>query len=207
LSPQSSVHSHQPDEPATVHVYTTRSDAEIARAKLSGEGIDAIVMADDEGGLNPGFFARYGVRVLVRADQLDPARDALGVASLRVPEEALEAMVQHARTNAPEEACGLFAVGADREVTMVYCLTNTDQSNVSYTIDPGEHFGALEHARRSGWRIGGVFHSHPSSPPVPSPSDLRDTDPEWVSVIVGATELRAYRIRDGLATEVMIERG
>ncbi|GMQ85329.1 MAG: hypothetical protein BMS9Abin07_0895 [Acidimicrobiia bacterium] len=201
MSPASS------DELATVHVYTTRSDAEIARAKLAGEGIETIVMADDEGGLNPGFFARYGVRVLVRPDRLDAAREALGVASLRVPMQALEAMIQHARYNAPEEACGLFAIGDDRAVTMVYCLTNIERSKVSYTIDPVEHFGALEHARRCGWDIGGVFHSHPSSPPIPSPADLTGLDPEWVSVVVGSEQVRAFRIHAGTADEVLIERG
>jgi proteasome lid subunit RPN8/RPN11 len=193
------------DDLATVVVYTTRSDAEIARAKLIGEGIEALVFADDEGGLNPGFFAYYGVRVVVRADQLDAAREALGADPLRIPAEAFEAMSQHARLNAPEEACGLFAVGVDGAVTMVYCLTNADHSTTSYTIDPEEHYHAWEHARRHGWEIGGVFHSHPLSPPVPSPSDLVGLDPDWVSVILGATEARGYRVEAGRATEVAIE--
>lgn len=189
-----------------VVVYTTRSDAEIASAKLAGEGIDALVMADDEGGLNPGFYAMYGVRVLVRADQADAARLAIGVAALRIPEEAIEAMVQHARFCGPEEACGLYAVGNDGVVSMIYCLTNTDRSTTSYTIEPTELFHAWQHARRNGWEIGGVFHSHPASPPVPSPADLVGLDPDWVSVIVGTRELRAYEVRDGIPIEVMIER-
>ena len=193
-----------------VVVYSTRSDAEIAKAKLAGEGIEALVMADDEGGLNPGFYAMYGVRLLVRADQVHAARMAIGVVPLRIPEEAVEAMVQHARFCGPEEACGLFAVrddglGQGRVVSMIYCLTNTDRSATSYTIDPTEHFHAWQHAQRNGWEIGGVFHSHPTSPPVPSPTDLVGLDPDWVSVIVGTRELRAYRIRDGIPTEVMIE--
>ena len=109
----------------SVVVYTTRSDAEIARAKLAGEGIEALVMADDEGGLNPGFYARYGVRVLVRADQSDAARLAIGVAALRIPEEAVAAMVQHARFCGPEEACGLFAVGGDGVVSTQERLRST----------------------------------------------------------------------------------
>ena len=191
----------------TVHVYTTRSDAEIAKAKLSSEGIEAIVVADDEGGLNPGFYDHYGVRVVVRAGQRAAARRALDVASLIIPSQALEAMIQHARSAAPEEACGLFAVGDEAAVTMVYCLTNTQHSAVAYTIDPTEHYHAWEHARRNGWDIGGVYHSHPASPAVPSPVDLVGLDPDWVSVIVGAREVRAYRMRDGVATGVAVDRG
>ena len=55
----------------TVAVYPTRSDAEIVRARLVSDGIEAIVIADDEGGLNPGFYSRYGVRVVVASNDLD----------------------------------------------------------------------------------------------------------------------------------------
>ena len=206
MSRESRATSREPDDLVTVHVYATRSDAEIAKAKLAGEGIDALVMADDEGGLNPGFYAMYGVRLVVREDQLESARRSIGVSPLRLPSQAADAMVQHARFCAPEEACGLFAVDDAGVVSMVYCLTNTDESKTSYTIDPEEHFHAWQHADRHGWTIGGVFHSHPASPPVPSPSDLQGLDPEWVSVIVGTRELRAYRVRGGIPTEVMIER-
>jgi len=58
----------------TVTVLGLRSDAEIARAVLASAGIRSVVRADDEGGLNPGFFSEYGVRVEVRADEADAAR-------------------------------------------------------------------------------------------------------------------------------------
>ena len=38
-----------------------------------------MVVADDEGGLNPGFYSRYGVRLVVRAEDLDEARSVLAV--------------------------------------------------------------------------------------------------------------------------------
>lgn len=192
-------------EPITVEVYHTRSDAEIARAKLAGMGIDAAVIPDDEGGLNPGFYARYGVRVIVPSSRLAEAQTALGVGGLRLPVEAETAMLQHARFCAPQEACGLFAIDERGSVTMVYCLSNTAGSSVSYTIDPGESFHAWRHAERNGWQIGGVFHSHPGSPPAPSPADLDGLDPAWVSVITSGEQLRAFRIVGGAAIEVVIE--
>lgn len=193
-------------EPVTVQVYLTRSDAEIARAKLGGLGIDAAVIADDEGGLNPGFFARYGVRVIVPPGRLAEAQAALGVGGLRLPAEAEAAILQHARFCAPQEACGLLAVDDRGSVTMVYCLTNADASSVSYTIDPQELFHAWRHAERNGWEIGGVFHSHPGSAAVPSAADLEGLDPGWVSVITSGEQLRAFRVAGGVATEVGIER-
>ncbi len=65
------------DDLATVAVYETRGDAEITRALLQDAGIDALVQADDEGGLNPGFYRDYGVRVVVRPGDAVAARELL----------------------------------------------------------------------------------------------------------------------------------
>ncbi|MGI9611243.1 MAG: hypothetical protein ACR2NL_13195 [Acidimicrobiia bacterium] len=62
---------------ATVAVYGLRHQAEVAKAMLASAGIDAMVVADDEGGLNPGFFADYGVRVVVRSAELAAAQGVL----------------------------------------------------------------------------------------------------------------------------------
>jgi proteasome lid subunit RPN8/RPN11 len=199
------------DLPA-VRVYVTRGDAEVARARLGAEGIEALVIADNEGGLNPGFFANYGVRVVVRAQDLDRARAALGddSVSVRVHPEAAEAMIQHGRFDYPNEACGLIAVDETGGVRMVYCLTNVDRSALRFTVDPGEHFHAWKHAERNGWRIGGSFHSHTESRAAPSPADVAGAlDPSWIYLIVGpiatgAPEVRAYRIVHGDVAEITI---
>ena len=65
------------DDLATVAIFETRGDAEITRALLADGGIDALVQADDEGGLNPGFFRDYAVRVVVREADATAARDLL----------------------------------------------------------------------------------------------------------------------------------
>lgn len=52
-------------DPVTVATFESRDEADIAVAALAAAGIGAMVVADDEGGLNPGFYADYGVRVVV----------------------------------------------------------------------------------------------------------------------------------------------
>ena len=106
---------------ATVAVYSVRSDAEIVRARLVSEGIEAIVIADDEGGLNPGFYSRYGVRVVVAAADLAAAHAALDLDVVIIPREAISKMIDHSRACAPNEACGLVAE-LDGVVTKVYAL-------------------------------------------------------------------------------------
>jgi len=194
---------------ATVSVYTTRSDAEIARARLKADGINAIVIADNEGGLNPGFYSRYGVRVVVTPDDLSDARESLGIDIVGIPAAMLESMVGHTRAEAPFEGCGLVA-GVGDEVTRIYPMRNVDHAPDRFTLDPAEHFAAWQDATSNGWQITGSFHSHPDAAPIPSEADLDGgTEPGWVNFIVGVEggriAVQGWRYDDGVAVPVGIE--
>lgn len=63
----------------TIGTYLWRGDAEIAKARLAAEGILSFVAVDDEGGLNPGFFNDYRIRLLVERREAARARAALEV--------------------------------------------------------------------------------------------------------------------------------
>jgi proteasome lid subunit RPN8/RPN11 len=194
----------------TLAVYSTRSDAEIVKARLTSDGIEAIVIADDEGGLNPGFYSRYGVRVVVASGDLSDARESVGVEVIGVPDEAMQLMVDHTRAWAPNEACGLIA-GVDDRVTKIYQLVNADPGPDRFTLDPEEYFAVWQDATAHGWEILGLFHSHPTAAPVPSAADMDGGgDPAWVNLIIGVEDgrisLRAYRYAAGVASPVEIER-
>ena len=61
-----------------IRAFTGRLEAEQAQAYLVGQGIDAMVMADDGGGMYAGLsLGRKGVRLLVRNEDADRAREAL----------------------------------------------------------------------------------------------------------------------------------
>jgi proteasome lid subunit RPN8/RPN11 len=128
-----------------------------------------------------------------------------------LPSEIRTAIESHARSDFPNEACGLLATDGAGRIRMAYPLTNADRSAHRFRIDPDEHWGALRHAERNGWSIGGAFHSHPASDPVPSPTDVAGAlDPDWIHVIVGPMDsgtpsIAAYRIVDGTTTAVSIE--
>ena len=118
-----------------------------------------------------------------------------------------DAMVTHARRCLPEEACGLLAVDETGCIRAAYALTNADHSSTAFTIDPDDHFRALTDAEAMGWRIGGVFHSHPVTAAVPSRTDIaKMLEPGWLHVIVGFAdgeqpEVRGWWIEGGVATE------
>jgi proteasome lid subunit RPN8/RPN11 len=194
----------------TVAVYPFRSDAEIAVARLAADGIRSAVRADDEGGLSPGFFTRFGVRVVVDDDDLEDAYMSLGVERITFRREMVEAMFAHAVWAHPDEACGLVAVDDAGNPMMVFCLTNADASEHRFTIDPVEHFGCGSYAERAGWHVGGVFHSHTTSEAYPSDADVGGGgDPDWLNVIVGPVVgpnpvVRAFRFEDGVVSEASV---
>jgi hypothetical protein len=57
----------------TVATYLYRGEAEIGLLLLAAAGIPARVVADDEGGLSPGFFVEHRVRLVVLGEHEDAA--------------------------------------------------------------------------------------------------------------------------------------
>ena len=125
-----------------------------------------------------------------------------------LPRAVLEAIVAHARAEAPLECCGLLIGSAD-SIEESYPVENTRRSPVAFEVDPAGHFSAIRRARGLGRAVIGAYHSHPRSPAVPSETDVREAnDPEFVHVIVSLAldrpEVRAFRITDGAATELQL---
>jgi proteasome lid subunit RPN8/RPN11 len=193
----------------TVRVFPYRSDAEIARARLAADGIRSMVFVDDEGGLNPGFYTNYGVRLVVAGADIEDALTSLGIERFSIGRPAVEAIVWHARGAFPIEACGLILFDGVHPV-FVCPLTNQDASERRFTIDPSEHHGVWRFAEANGWVVGGIFHSHPRSEAYPSGADVSGgSDPDWVHIIVGPvagnrTTLRAFRIVEGAVSELTV---
>jgi proteasome lid subunit RPN8/RPN11 len=124
---------------------------------------------------------------------------------MRVRQTVVEAMIAHARAQTPLECCGLL-LGRGNLIDESIPATNIRASAVAYCVDPRDHFAAIRRARATDRRVIGAYHSHPSSPPAPSPTDVAEAfDAELLYVIVslqrGEPEIRAYRIESGNFTE------
>lgn len=66
------------EELVVAHVYTFRHEAEIARGMLEADGIEAVIAADDCGGLRPLMGAASGgAKLLVRRSDVEKARKLL----------------------------------------------------------------------------------------------------------------------------------
>jgi putative signal transducing protein len=65
-------------ELVVVHTFSSRPEADVAASALEAAGIDAMIQADDGGGMRPAMaWAGVGFEVIVRASDVDAAREIL----------------------------------------------------------------------------------------------------------------------------------
>jgi len=120
-------------------------------------------------------------------------------------------IVEHARREFPNEACG-FLAGKGRKVSKVYRMVNTEKGGMRYSISLKEQFDAARDMRSQDLEMVGIYHSHPNVRPSPSFRDIQlALHPECsyviISLINGIPEVRSFRIRGGVVAEEEIDVG
>ena len=108
---------------------------------------------------------------------------------LLLPRQFYGAILKQARTELPNECCGLLAgvrEGDVLRVEKVYPLVNEAASPVEYQSEPRSMFAADKDMRALGIEILATYHSHPSGEPVPSKTDLeRSYGSDVIHFIIG----------------------
>jgi [CysO sulfur-carrier protein]-S-L-cysteine hydrolase len=130
---------------------------------------------------------------------------------MRIPRELYEQIVAHARSEAPNECCGMVA-SRDREAVKVYRATNAAASPLRYEIDGAEQYRIQLQIEDSGLDLGAIYHSHTRTEPYPSQTDINLAFyPDALYLIVGLAseepEVRAFAIRDGQVHDAELEVG
>jgi proteasome lid subunit RPN8/RPN11 len=120
---------------------------------------------------------------------------------LVIPPAILDAMIAHARAELPNECVGFLAgtvadgVGT---VTQGIPLVNELTSPTEFLTEPRSLFAAYKAMRVAGTDVLAVYHSHPTSAPVPSKKDIAQNTygPTVAWVIIGLAsgepEVRAW---------------
>ena len=89
---------------------------------------------------------------------------------MEIPRHLYQQMVEHARAEAPNEACGVVA-GLDGKAVHVYPMRNAEASPVVYRFDEREQLGVFGDVEEKGWDLLAFFHSHTHTEAYPSPTD------------------------------------
>jgi proteasome lid subunit RPN8/RPN11 len=115
---------------------------------------------------------------------------------LQIPLAIYDQMIAQARAELPNECVGLLAgrleaedsSGSDipiRRVLQCYPLANAAASPKEYLADGKGLLHAHRDMRQRGLEILAIYHSHPASEPVPSPTDLeRNYNPDVIHLII-----------------------
>ena len=133
---------------------------------------------------------------------------------MRMTPEVRTEMLAHAIRGLPNEACGMFSTTTGVQlVDYFHPMRNAAESAKVFVLDPHEMLDLEKAVEGTGRRLAGVMHSHTSTSPYPSPTDMADSarfDPfgTMLHVIVslqhGDPVLRCYRIASGEITEVPV---
>ena len=123
------------------------------------------------------------------------------IAKLIVNAVPLQAMKEHAECEHQLECCGFLAgrlVGEVGEVSRCLPLVNELASPRAFRTEPKSVLQAFKLLRAEGLELLAIYHSHPSSPPIPSQQDLaQNTYGEGIPwVILGEGKILAWSLRE-----------
>ncbi len=117
-----------------------------------------------------------------------------------IPAEVRSALVEHAEAEKPNEACGLIAL-RDGVAERYIAGRNASESPYRFELEVDPEAWFLED---DGYELA-VFHSHVSSPPRPSRTDVENIGlwegRPYVILSVRTGQLAAWRIRNGRIEE------
>jgi len=131
---------------------------------------------------------------------------------LTISRALYEKIIEHARKDHPDEACGIIAgpEGSDTPTRFIPML-NAARSPTFYEFDSGEQFRVWREMADADEEAVVVYHSHTATQAYPSRTDISYAgEPQAHYVLVStrdepATEFRSYRIIDGKVTEEPVQ--
>jgi proteasome lid subunit RPN8/RPN11 len=131
---------------------------------------------------------------------------------LRIDRQLVEAIIAHARRDHPDEACGVVAgpAGSDTPARHIP-MANAERSSTFYRFDSMEQLRVWREMDERDEDPVVIYHSHTATEAYPSRTDTQlAAEPGAHYLLVStrepeATEVRSYRIVDGVVTEEPVE--
>ncbi|MCU0480783.1 MAG: M67 family metallopeptidase [Anaerolineae bacterium] len=112
-------------------------------------------------------------------------------------------LIHHAKTGYPDEICGLLTGRGELVMQIIPTKNGASDTKSAFLIPTGELNDHLPKLRAEGLNLVGFYHSHPNSPAIPSPTDVRELDNglKLPHVLVGITppytDIKGWWIENG----------
>ncbi len=121
--------------------------------------------------------------------------------AVRLPRPIIDELMRLAQASPQEEICGLISRNR-RGFRKCYPVPNgaADRQHF-FTLDPKTQIDAMRAMREHGEELAAIYHSHPDSPPSPSPADVAQHEyPGVLYLIISLSardvpEIRGFYIR------------
>jgi proteasome lid subunit RPN8/RPN11 len=120
-----------------------------------------------------------------------------------------EKLIKLAEELVPGEVCGVIG-GENGKAKQIFPIRNISGNPFRYMMDPEGQVAAFFKIDELGLEIVAIFHSHPHSVPVPSPTDINEsTYPDIPHIIIGKEDgewaLKAYLINNQDYTQIKLD--
>jgi proteasome lid subunit RPN8/RPN11 len=120
-----------------------------------------------------------------------------------------EELIRLAEGQMPGEVCGVIG-GENGEAKEIFPIRNISGNPFTYLMDPEEQVSVFFKLDEIGLELTAIFHSHPHSAPVPSPTDIRESRyPDTPHIIIGMENgewvLKAYLMTDQEYSQIELE--
>jgi [CysO sulfur-carrier protein]-S-L-cysteine hydrolase len=127
---------------------------------------------------------------------------------VRLPRSLADEMVAHARSELPNESCGIFGGSLQGELRTFHPARNADASPYRYSVDADDLLRITVAIDDAGDEVAAIYHSHTMSRATPSRTDMELAFwPEAAYVIVSLAsdppDIRAWRLLEGKPPEAL----
>jgi proteasome lid subunit RPN8/RPN11 len=125
--------------------------------------------------------------------------------TVQIPRTLVNQLLHQAQLSPAQEVCGL--VGQNSEQCECYPIENVAvDASVLFALNASEQLAAFKTMQEKGQSLFAIYHSHPSSPPIPSSIDVEEANySEALYLIIslntkGVLEMRGFYL-NGQSTE------
>jgi len=120
-------------------------------------------------------------------------------ATVTLPRPLVNQLLTEAQHHPEVEVCGL--IGRSSDGSHCYPVANiAEHPQTRFLLDPKQQIDADKQMRERGEALYAIYHSHPTSPPVPSASDQRLAEYPGVLYLIispnatGVLEMRGFQL-------------
>lgn len=131
--------------------------------------------------------------------------------AVQLPRSIVDELIRLVQASPQEEICGLMS--RDRHgFWKCYPVPNraADRKHC-FTLDAKTQIDAMRTMRHHGEELAAIYHSHPNSPPFPSPADIAQHEYPGVLYLIislsarGKPTLRGFHIHEQTVEEIAID--